>query len=55
MLWRKVIVGNFGEEPSEWCSWVAREGYGVSLWKSIRKGEKLLKLKQDLRWAMGKE
>ncbi|RVW67748.1 putative glutamate carboxypeptidase PLA3 [Vitis vinifera] len=38
MLWRKVIVGNFGEEPSEWCSWVAREGYGVSLWKSIRKG-----------------
>ncbi|RVW68038.1 putative glutamate carboxypeptidase AMP1 [Vitis vinifera] len=40
MLWRKVIVGNFGEEPSEWCSWVAREGYGVSLWKSIRKAEK---------------
>lgn len=28
------IVGKFGA----WCSQLGREGYGVDLWKTIRKG-----------------
>ena len=41
-LWRRVIVGKFGEEPRGWCSLARREGYGVGLWKVIRGGwEKL--------------
>ncbi|RVW94890.1 hypothetical protein CK203_034573 [Vitis vinifera] len=50
MLWRKLIVGNFGEEPGGWCSKEGREGHGVGLWKCTKKDGELLKPKQDLRF-----
>ncbi|RVW46672.1 Polyribonucleotide nucleotidyltransferase 2, mitochondrial [Vitis vinifera] len=37
-LWRRIIVGKFGEELGGWCSLVRREGYDVGLWKVIRRG-----------------
>ncbi|KAL6316672.1 hypothetical protein AAG906_019585 [Vitis piasezkii] len=49
MLWRKLIVGKFGEEPGGWCSKEGREGHGVGLWKCTKKDGELLKPKQDLR------
>ena len=43
-LWRRVIVGKFGEEPRGWCSLARREGYGVGLWKVIRGGWEAFKV-----------
>ena len=37
-LWNKVIIGKYGVEEGGRCSLEAREGYGVGLWKAIRKG-----------------
>ena len=37
-LWRKVIIGKYGVEEGGWCSLEARKGYGMGLWKAIRKG-----------------
>ncbi|RVX18485.1 hypothetical protein CK203_006665 [Vitis vinifera] len=37
VLWNQVIRGKYGEEQGGWCSWDVREGYGVGLWKAIRK------------------
>ncbi|RVW24957.1 Transposon TX1 uncharacterized 149 kDa protein [Vitis vinifera] len=37
-LWRKVIVGKFGEGEGGWTTREVRESYGMSLWKDIRKG-----------------
>ncbi|RVW52857.1 putative ribonuclease H protein [Vitis vinifera] len=37
VLWNQVISGKYGEEQGGWCSWDVREGYGVGLWKAIRK------------------
>ena len=51
MLWRQAIVGKFGEESKGWCSRVGREGYGVGLWKPIRKGWGIFKANQDLKWV----
>ena len=39
-LWRG-IPGKFGKLERVWASKEGREGYGVSLQKTIRKGEKL--------------
>ena len=36
-LWNQVIRGKYGEERGGWYSWDVREGYGVGLWKTIRK------------------
>ena len=36
-FWNKVIRGKYGEERGGWCSCDVREGYGVGLWKAIRK------------------
>ena len=36
-LWNKVIIGKYGVEEGGRCSLEAREGYGVGLWKAIRK------------------
>ena len=36
-FWNQVIRGKYGEERGEWSSCKAREGYGVGLWKVIRK------------------
>ena len=36
-LWNQVIRGIYGEEQGRWCSRDVREGYGVGLWKAIRK------------------
>ena len=32
-----MIRGKDGEEQGGWCSQEVREGYGVGLWKEIRK------------------
>ncbi|RVX13715.1 Actin-related protein 5 [Vitis vinifera] len=37
-LWRKVIVGKFGEVQGGWTTREVRESYGTGLWKDIRKG-----------------
>ncbi|RVW79796.1 hypothetical protein CK203_047617 [Vitis vinifera] len=36
-LWNQVIRGKYGEEQGSWCSKEMRSGYGVGLWKAIRK------------------
>ena len=36
-FWNQVIRGKHGEERSGWYSCEVREGYGVGLWKAIRK------------------
>ena len=41
-FWNQVIRGKYGEERGESCSHDVREGYGVGLWKAIRKLEHLV-------------
>ena len=36
-FWKQVIINKFRLEEGEWCSRVARRGYGVGVWKAIRK------------------
>ena len=36
-FWNQVIRGKFGEEQGGWCSKEVRGGYGVGLWKTIRR------------------
>ena len=36
-LWNQVIRGKYGEDQGGWCSQDVSEGYGVGLWKAIRK------------------
>ena len=36
-LWNCVIRGKYGEEEGGWCTKEMREGFGVGLWKAIRK------------------
>ena len=36
-LWNQVISRKYGVEEGEWCTREVREGYGVGLWKEIRK------------------
>ena len=36
-LWNQVIYEKYGEEREEWFTQAGREGYGVGLWKAIRK------------------
>ena len=36
-FWNQVIKGKYGKERGGWCSREVREGYGVGLWKVIRK------------------
>ena len=36
-LWRKVICSKFGEDYGGWCFGDINEGFGVGLWKEIRK------------------
>ena len=36
-LWRKVIRSKFGEDYGGWCSGDINGGFGVGLWKEIRK------------------
>ena len=36
-LWIEVIKGKYGEEEGGWNSCIPREGYGMSLWRSIGK------------------
>ena len=35
--WFYVIINKFGLDEGGWCSRVARGGYGMGLWKAIRK------------------
>ncbi|RVW74735.1 putative ribonuclease H protein [Vitis vinifera] len=44
-LWRQVIGRKFGEEQGGWYTREVREGFGVSLWKEIRKEGALLQNK----------
>ncbi|RVW89870.1 putative ribonuclease H protein [Vitis vinifera] len=44
-LWRQVISRKFGEEEGGWYTREVREGFGVGLWKEIRKEGALLQNK----------
>ncbi|RVW89101.1 putative ribonuclease H protein [Vitis vinifera] len=44
-LWRQVIGRKFGEEQGGWYTREVREGFGVGLWKEIRKEGALLQNK----------
>ena len=37
-FWKRIIVGKYGDEESGWCSRDNRDGFGVGLWKAIRRG-----------------
>ena len=41
-LWNQVIRGKYAEEQGGWCSRDVREGYGVGLWKAIKKLEHIV-------------
>ena len=36
-FWKQVIINKFWLEEGGWCLRVARGGYGVGVWKAIRK------------------
>ena len=36
-FWNQVMRWKYGEDQGGWCSREVREGYGVRLWKAIRK------------------
>ena len=36
-FWNDVIRDKYGEVAGGWCSSEVREGYGVGLWKAIRR------------------
>ena len=36
-LWNQVISRKYGVEEGGWYTWEGREGFGVGLWKEIRK------------------
>ena len=41
-FWIDVIKGKYGEEERGWSSFVARESYGVGLWKALRRWRHLV-------------
>lgn len=41
MLWKQDVEEKHGEEEGGWRSCIGRGGYGVGLWKAIRKGWEL--------------
>ena len=41
-FWNQLIRVRYGEDQGGWCTKVVRAGYGVGVWKEIRKG-----------WVMG--
>ncbi|RVW24939.1 hypothetical protein CK203_079533 [Vitis vinifera] len=43
--WRQIISGKYGDLEGGWCSKEARGGYGVGLWKTIRKLRDLVSCK----------
>ena len=51
-LWKHVISRKFGEEEGGWYTREVREGFGVGLWKEIRKEDSLLKTKLFFLWGM---
>ena len=36
-LWKQVIIDKFGLERGGWCLRVGRGGFGVGVWKAIRR------------------
>ena len=52
-LWRKIISCKFGEEYGGWCSGDIKGGFGVGLWKEIRK--EWPQLLQNTYLALGNE
>ena len=44
-LWVQVIKGKYGEEEGGWSSCIPREGYGVGMWKDLRKSGHLVNKK----------
>ena len=53
-LWKHNMSRKFGVEGGRWCTREVREGYGVGLWKEIRKEEYCLKKLFSL-WGMVEE
>ena len=53
-FWKKVIIGKYGVEEGGWWSLEVREGYGVGLWKAIRKGWDAFKSKISYDLGNGK-
>ena len=41
--WKWVIVGKYRYEERGWCTKEVKEGYGVGIWKTIRRGWEVLK------------
>ena len=37
VFWNQVNKGKHGEDRGGWCSREVKDGYGVGLWKTIRK------------------
>ena len=50
-----MIRGKYGEERGRWISCEAREGYGVGLWKAIRKLGHLVTPRLDFVMGNGKK
>lgn len=36
-LWKQIISGKYGVKEGGWNTRAVKEGYGVGLWKAIRK------------------
>ena len=36
-FWNLVVRGKYGEEHGGWCTGAVKDGYGVGMWKTIRR------------------
>ena len=53
-FWRQIISGKYGDLEEGWCFKEARGGYGVGLWKTIRKLWDLVSCKLSFSVGNGK-
>ena len=54
-FWRQIIYGKYGEMERGWCFKEARGGFGVGLWKTIRKLWDLVSCKLSFSVGNGKK
>ena len=52
-LWKRVLVGKYGQEDEGWCTNGVRGGYGVRVWKAIRNGWEDFKVRMRFKVGSG--
>ena len=52
-LWKRVLVGKYGQEDEGWCTNGVRERHGVGVWKAIKNGWEDLKVRMRFKVGSG--